>query len=107
MIKTLPFPEFSLVIPIEVYTELPGEDGPVTSLIFSGKCNLSEKTKTIMTSDKQLVRLSGKVILKGDILPGQDIQGFIMLNNRKRVVYSTSKPRNPDGSVFSTQLELV
>jgi len=44
----LPFPDWLLVTPIKVYVELPGEDGVTDELIFDGKCNFNEESKTVM-----------------------------------------------------------
>lgn len=102
-----PFPDWILVTPIKVYAEIPGEDGVEDSLIFDGLCNLSEKSKTTLNEQRQVVDLSGKVIIKGDIYPGKPIKGYIDLDGIKKTIYRSRKPRNPDGSIFSTELDLM
>ena len=103
----LPFPDWVLATPIKVYAEIPGEDGITDELIFNGKCNLSEKSRTTLNEQRQVVTLSGKVIFKGDIYPGKLIKGYVDLDGVKKAIYRTSKPRNPDGSIYSTELDLM
>ena len=103
----LPFPDWILVTPIKVYAEINGEDGVSDILIFNGKCNFSVKSKTTLNEQRQVVELSGKAIFKGDIYPGQLIKGYIDLDGVKKTIYRSRKPRNPDGSIFSTELDLV
>lgn len=103
----LPFPDWVLVTPIKVYAEIDGEDGVSEELIFDGKCNLSEKSRTTLNEQKQVVELTGKALFKGDIYPGKQIKGYIELEGIKRTIYRARKPRNPDGSIFSTELDLM
>lgn len=103
----LPFPDWCLVTPIEVWAEVNGEDGVSDELIFSGKCNFSEKSRTTLNEQRQIVELSGKALFKGDIYPGNLIKGFVKLGEIKKTIYRTRKPRNPDGSIFSTELDLM
>lgn len=103
----LPFPEWILVTPIKVYAEIDGEDGVTEELIFDGKCNFSEKSRTVLNEHRQVVNLSGKAIFKGDINPGKLIKGYVDINGTKRTIYKSSKPRNPDGSIYSTELDLM
>lgn len=103
----LPFPMWILKTPIKVYQTEMSEDGePVEELIFDGLCCLDEKSRQVLDAERRLVRLSGKVILEGDILPGKLIQGFVEIGEDKRTIFRSARPRNPDGSVFSTELEL-
>lgn len=103
----LPFPDWCLVTPVEVWAEVPGEDGVAEDLIFDGLCNFSEKSKTTLNEQRQVVELSGKALFKGDIYPGKLIKGYIKLGKIKKTIYRTRKPRNPDGSIFSTELDLM
>lgn len=109
----LPFPNWLLVTPIKVYGELPGEDGVTDELIFDGKCNFNEKSKTVMNAERQLVTLSGSCIFKGDIYPNKPIKGYIILVDdegnkiESRQIYNYRKIRNPDGSIYSTELDLM
>lgn len=103
----LPFPDWCLVTPIKVYAEIPNEDGVSEELIFDGKCNFSEKSRTTLNEQRQVVNLSGKALFKGDIYPGKLIKGHVIIDGVKRSIYKSSKPRNPDGSIYSTELDLM
>lgn len=103
----LPFPDWCLVTPIKVYAEISGEDGVTEEEIFDGKCNFSEKSRTTLNEQKQVVELSGKVLLKGDIYPDKLIKGYVELGSLKKTIYRSRKLRNPDGSIFSTELDLM
>ena len=103
----LPFPDWALVTPIKVYAEVPGEDGVEEVLIFDGKCNLSERSRTTLNEQRQVVELTGKALFKGDIYPGKPIKGYVELDGIKKAIYRSRKPRNPDGSIYSTELDLM
>lgn len=103
----LPFPDWCLVTPIKVYAEEETEDGVDEKLIFDGKCNYSEKTKTTLNEQRQVVELTGKVLLKGDIYPGKLIKGYVVIDGVKRTIFRSRKLRNPDGSIYSTELDLM
>lgn len=108
MLGKLPFPEWILVTPVKIYQTYINEDGePIDNLIFEGLCNYSEKSKQTLDAERRLISLSGKVIVKGDINPGKLIEGYIQIGEIKRNIFRTSRPRNPDGSVFSTELDLM
>ena len=103
----LPFPDWCLVTPIKVYAEEETEDGVEEKLIFDGKCNYSEKTKTTLNEQRQVVELTGKVLLKGDIYPEKLIKGYVVIDGVKRTIFRSRKLRNPDGSIYSTELDLM
>lgn len=103
----LPFPDWCLVTPIKIYAEEETEDGVEEKLIFDGKCNYSEKTKTTLNEQRQVVELTGKVLLKGDIYPGKLIKGYVVIDGVKRTIFRSRKLRNPDGSIYSTELDLM
>lgn len=108
MLGKLPFPEWILVTPVKIYQTYINEDGePVDNLIFEGLCNYSEKSKQTLDAERRLISLSGKVIVKGDINPGKLIEGYIQIGEIKKDIFRSSRPRNPDGSVFSTELDLM
>lgn len=107
---------------VKLYQEGLSEEGePLTSLnLENQRCRFVEKTKIIITADGQKVELVGKVILLGDIAPnikkisGGEVNNIITMINGKEVVneskykvYQASRPRNPDGSVHHTTLELM
>lgn len=96
---------------IIIYRQGLSEEGePLTSLnLENQKCFFDEKTKVIMTSDGRKIELVGKIILTGDIAPvvKQISGGQVIINDCKYEIYQASRPRNPDGSVYLTILELI
>jgi len=92
-----------------VYLTALSEDGePVEELVFDGLCNYSEKSRQILDAERRLVQLNAKAIIEGDIAPGRDIEGYVMVEGTiKRSIHRAARPRNPDGSVYSTELELI
>lgn len=104
----LPFPKWILNTPIEIYQTFINEDGePVEDLIYNGLCNYNEKSRQTLDAERRLVSLSGTVIVEGDINPDKLIEGYIKIGELKKDIYKSLRPRNPDGSVFSTELELI
>ena len=103
MVK-LPFPVWLLNTNVTIEAKIRGEDGVEKVLLYSGKAIVDEKAQNVMTTERQLVRLNGKVIVQGDLAAGQDIKGYITFNGQERTIANVSRPRNPDGSVFSTEL---
>ncbi|WP_218641295.1 MULTISPECIES: hypothetical protein [Paenibacillus] len=102
-----PFPSWNQVTPIKVYqTELSEDGEPVEDLIYDNKCFYDEKSRQVLNADRQLVLLSGLIIIEGDINPGKAIQGFVRVGDERKNIYRAKRPRNPDGSIFSTELEL-
>ncbi|MBM7835948.1 hypothetical protein [Clostridium sardiniense] len=104
----LPFPKWILNTPVNIYQTYINEDGePVEDLIYDGLCNYNEKSRQTLDAERRLVTLSGTVIVEGDINPDKLIEGYIKIGELKKDIYKSSRPRNPDGSVFSTELELI
>lgn len=86
------------------------EDGsPISVFEDKGKCIFSEKSKRIITEDGRQIILSGKVAIEGDIAPNLKTiaSGNIILNGRKYEIYVGYRPRNPDGSIFCTEFEVM
>lgn len=94
-----------------LYQEGLSEEGePLTSLnLENQKCRFVEKTKIIINQDGKKVELIGKVILLGDIAPNikKISGGQVRINETEYEIYQVSRPRNPDGTVHHTTLELV
>ena len=72
-------------------------------------CNYQSNAYTKITADKQIVTLSGKVLIDGDIAPAvpEIVGGTCNVLGVSRVIYKGTKARNPDGTVNYTMLELV
>ena len=96
---------------VKLYQEGLSEEGePLTSLkLKNQKCRFVEKTKVVIDSDGKKVEIIGKVILLGDIAPNikKISGGEVIVNDSKYEIYQASRPRNPDGTVHHTTLELV
>ncbi len=96
---------------VVIYQEGLSEDGePLTSLnLENQKCRFVEKTKVIISSDGRKIELIGKVILSGGIAP--DLKrisgGQVLINGVEYEIYQASRPRNPDGTVYMTTMELM
>lgn len=110
MIKKLHYPSFFDVLPITVViTSGLNEDGTEKEVLKKElKCNYSETTRRVQNSQGLWVPLSGIVRFKGDICPEiANPGGYILLNNQKIVINNYVRPRNPDGTVNHTRLELM
>ena len=110
-IKELPFPDFLLNTDysIVLYEEGISEDGePIEAIKTSGKCIFSEKAKRIIDSEGKQITLVGKVIVKGDIAPSLKSvsDGVITINGCSYEIHTASRPRNPTGTIHSTQFEV-
>ena len=111
-IKKLPFPDWLANVDYELVLNAEGisEDGePIGSVETSGKCIFSEKAKRIIDSEGKAIILNGKVIIKGDIAPSLKTvsDGNITINGRVYEIYVGNRPRNPDGTIHSTQFEVM
>lgn len=104
-----PFPRFLVRTPIQVSIDkgLDKNGEPNLEPIYNGKCIYDEKSKRVLDAERRLVQLSARAIIEGDIFPGQDIQGVVLIGGVERIIFRSSRPRNPDGTVYSTELELM
>lgn len=102
----LPFPTWLANTPIEVWFEGTNTDGDYEEkIIFEGKCIYTDKARQVLNSERQLITLSGKAVIEGSIYDGP-FEGYVKVNGVKKKIYSTERPLNPDGTVFSTELSL-
>ena len=87
----------------------PSEDGDFPVLnTYEGRCNLSEKSRTVRSPDGQYVRLSSVIHIKGDIAPDiPEFTGSVEINGMTKKIETVDRPRNPDGSVHHTRLGLI
>ena len=96
---------------VKLYQEGLSEEGePLISLnLKNEKCRFVEKTKIIISPEGKKVELIGKVILLGDIAANikKISGGDVTINDSKYDIYQASRPRNPDGTVYMTTLELM
>ncbi|WHX50552.1 hypothetical protein QNH46_07870 [Paenibacillus woosongensis] len=101
-----PFPKWNQVTPVKVYQIEQGRYGEEETLIYDGKCFYDEKSRQVLDAERRLVLLSGLIVIEGDINPGKVIEGYVVVDGERKNIYRAKRPRNPDGSVFSTELEL-
>ena len=111
-IKELPFPDWLATTDYSLSLNAEGvsEDGePISSVESEGKCIFSEKSKRIIDSEGKQITLVGKCLIKGDIAPSLKSvsDGVITINGKQYEIYSGARPRNPNGTIHSTQLELM
>lgn len=76
---------------------------------YEGRCNLSEKSRTVRSADGAYVRLACTIHIEGDIALGLDrFSGKATVNGgRPMLIETVDRPRNPDGTVHHTRLGLV
>lgn len=103
-----PYPKWLPKIPVKVYWEGTDSDGEyMEELIYDGPAFLDEKSRQVLDAERRLVMLTGLVIIEGDIYPDKPIQGYVVVNGQHKAIHSTLRPRNPDGTVYSTELMLA
>jgi hypothetical protein len=110
MLSKLPFPswECNTDVAINIVDGLTEDGEPNVVATYSGKCNYSEKSKKTLDEKRRLIELNGTVIMEGDISPCvAKLSGNVTINGITQEIYRGSRPRNPDGSIHHTKLELV
>lgn len=81
---------------------------PKEIAIHTGKCNFSEKAKTIRQTDGTLIQLAASLTIGGDIAPDtQVLAGSVEVSGRVWKIATAARPRNPDGTVNHTELGLM
>ena len=82
---------------------------PLKTKEFSGKCNNQDKARTVLTTEKKLVQITGTALFPGDICPELPVisGGSAVIFGVKRRIEQGTKARNPDGSVNYTEVMLV
>lgn len=111
-IKKLRFPKELATTDYKIFLESVGvsKDGePITDFENEGKCIFSEKSKRIIDSEGRQITLLGKIAIEGDIVPSmkQIASGKAIINEVTYEIYASYRPRNPDGSVFATEFDLM
>jgi len=83
--------------------------GSIASVSWNGMCIFSEKTKTVIDAEGKKVMLVGKVLCQGDIAPTLKklTDGTVTIDSKVYQVFAAARPRNPDGSIHHTSLELM
>ena len=82
---------------------------PLDTVVFDGKCNYQDRAKTILTTDKKLVEITGVAMFPGDICPELPVisGGTATVFSVKRQIQQGTKARNPDGTVNYTEVLLI
>lgn len=113
MVGKLRYPRWADVTPATiVLTGGPSQFGDDEILLtWEGKVNWSEKSQKVQDKDGNWIKLSGVIHVEGDLLDGIEddvtggrvtIAGFV-----DREINAISRPRNPDGSVNHTRIEVI
>lgn len=97
-------PEWILNTYIQIIAEIDLEDGVEEKVIFEGKAYYEEGVRRVINENKQIIELSGIVIVYNNT---SFDRAFIRIDGKDRAIYRTSRPRNPDGSIYSTEMELM
>jgi hypothetical protein len=102
----LPFPKWLANTPIEVCFEGTNSDGDYEEKsIYKGNCIYTDESKQVLNAERQLILLSGKAVIEGSIYDGP-FEGYVKVTGIKKKIYSIKRPLNPDGTIFSTELNL-
>lgn len=82
---------------------------PLESYTYTGKCNYQDKARTVLTSEKKLIDITGSALFHGDICPDLLVisGGTATVFGIKRRILQGSKARNPDGTVNFTEVLLI
>ena len=82
---------------------------PLKHVEYSGKCNYQDKAKTVLTSEKKLIEITGTALFPGDICTELPVisGGSAVIFGGKRRILEGRKARNPDGTVNYTEVLLV
>lgn len=86
------------------------EDGaPIVLFEKELMCNYQDTAKTVLTTDKKLVQISGSALFTGDIAPDLAVisAGTVTVHGVNRRILQGQKARNPDGSVNYTRLDVI
>ncbi len=105
-------PDSLCKIPIHIDVTAEGlteDGGPIPAFTADLLCNYQDKVKTILQGDGKSVQLTGRAYFNGDIAPDLPVLsgGTVRIFGVNRRIYSSSKGRNPDGTVNYTELELI
>lgn len=113
MISKLRYPDFMDVTPCTInFTGGPSQFGDDEVLLtWEGKVNWSEHSQKVQDKDGNWIKLAGVIHVGKDILDGyiDRITGGTVtiagLSNRE--IFTIRRPRNPDGTVNHTRIEVI
>jgi len=113
MPRKLVYPKWFDQTPVTVnVTQGTNDQGePLVVATYIGKCNHVEKSKTVRIGDGQYKKLAGSLTIRGDIAPGTatlaGVEGSVIIGGTTWEIFTAHRPKNPDGSVNHTKLELI
>ena len=89
--------------------EINNHGEPEKVLDLDLKCNFQDRAKTILTVEKKLVQITGTALFPGDIAPSFPTLsgGTVTVFGEERKIEQGMKARNPDNTVYFSQLEVV
>ncbi len=109
--KKLAFPSHLLVTPykIKIFSNGVTKEGG-SECIFSdkGKCIFTEKNQVVINSESKKIHSSAFFIVKGDIAAGivNPASGEAEIAAGRYEIAAVNRYRNPDGSIFSSEVFL-
>jgi hypothetical protein len=106
----LPYPKHLDKTPVLIsLTSGQDEEGtPIEVASYSGLCRFMESSKTIHLSDGKTRQLSAIIVLGTDIAPNvPTLEGYVVVSAIDYKINTGKRPRNPDGTVQHTELELI
>lgn len=82
---------------------------PLKPVEYYGQCNYQDKAKTVLTTEKKLIEITGTALFPGDICPDLPAisGGSAVIFGGKRRILEGRKARNPDGTVNYTEVMLI
>ena len=111
MVGKLRYPEWADVTPATiVFDGEPTEDGSdPAGTTWTGNVNLSETNRRVQDGDGRWVSLACIIHAKGDILGGAEFKGgrVTVAGLTNRTIVDLERPRNPDGTVNHTRIEVI
>lgn len=106
----LPYPNTDTIpVVINLSNGKMDKDGvPVIIKKVKTNCTLSDKQLYLRDADGRLIKLESKLYIKGDIAPTiSALEGSVELFGKTYTIYRSSRPRQPDGKIHHTKLELI
>jgi hypothetical protein len=87
-----------------------GEDGaPLVHSTVRGLCIFSEHAKRTVDKDGKTITLNGRMMVEGDLAPALPTiaAGEVVIGDKHMQIHAGHRPRNPNGTVHHTTLELI
>lgn len=97
-------------VTIELHGGIGRDGSPEILGSWSGKVNYSEKARRVQDKEGRWISLSAVIHVAGDIIPGVMFQsGTVKVKgyDGTRPIVGYWRPRNPDGTVNHTRIEVA